>query len=189
MTPGCLPYVILPCRQLFRYTAFQASLPWRPSSVRTPTHHNDLPAHLPQLLLLPCVAFNVSFELLIPEFSVGCRSACATTYINTMRTERINSRRRSSSIKGYNKIVQTALNMVMVYSDFISDNQHRISSAGQVSLFHSHAINRQKHQSCDSVNQLKNICLMVFCILRFFSISVFSLINHIQLLNIYSGVV
>lgn len=140
MTPGCLHlfflavsyFVIQPFKRLFPGGLLQFALP----------HHDDIPAHLPQLLLLPCVAFNVSFELLIPEFSVGCRSACATTYINTMRTERINSRRRSSSIKGYNKIVQTALNMVMVYSDFISDNQHRISSAGQVSLFHSHATNR-----------------------------------------------
>ena len=124
--------LVKPFKRLFPGGLLQFALP----------HHNDFPAHFLQLLLLPCVALDVSFELLIPEFPVGCRSACATTYINTMRTERINSRRRSSSIKGYNKIVQTALNMVMVYSDFISDNQHRISSAGQVSLFHSHATNR-----------------------------------------------
>lgn len=74
MTPGCLHlfflavsyFVIQPFKRLFPGGLLQFALP----------HHDDIPAHLPQFLLLPCVAFNVSFEFMIPEFPVGCRSAC-----------------------------------------------------------------------------------------------------------------
>lgn len=59
-------FVIQPFKRLFPGGLLQFALP----------HHNDLPAHFLQLLLLPCVALDVSFELLIPEFPVGCRSAC-----------------------------------------------------------------------------------------------------------------
>ena len=45
--------------------------------------------------------------------------------------------------------------MVMVYSDFISDNQHRIPGTGQVSLFQNTVSQLNDKLSGDNVNHLK----------------------------------
>ena len=58
-----------------------------------------------------------------------------------------------------------AWNLVMVHSDFTSDNQHRISSAGQVSLFQNTVSQLNDKLSGDNVNHLKALWLLVFCII------------------------
>ena len=55
--------------------------------------------------------------------------------------------------------------MVMVYSDFISDNQHRIPGTGQVSLFQNTVSQLNDKLSGDNVNHLKALWLLVFCII------------------------